>query len=73
MTLRGWRERMSPRDGGLEAGGERHIPGLRREEPARPAGMSVDYLVLLEQGRAQSLGPSGHRTGTRTASRPVRA
>ncbi|WP_329347277.1 helix-turn-helix domain-containing protein [Streptomyces sp. NBC_01261] len=54
MTLRGWRERMSPQDSGLEAGGERRIPGLRREELARLAGISVDYLVLLEQGRARN-------------------
>ncbi|MDH6221136.1 helix-turn-helix transcriptional regulator [Streptomyces pseudovenezuelae] len=54
MTLRGWRERMSPQDSGLEAGGERRIPGLRREELARLAGVSVDYLVLLEQGRARN-------------------
>ncbi|WP_280883508.1 hypothetical protein [Streptomyces pseudovenezuelae] len=32
MTLRGWRERMSPQDSGLEADGERRVPGLRREE-----------------------------------------
>lgn len=54
MTLRGWRERMSPQDIGLEAGGERRVPGLRREELARLAGISVDYLVLLEQGRARN-------------------
>jgi transcriptional regulator with XRE-family HTH domain len=54
MTLRGWRERMSPQDSGLEAGGERRIPGLRREELARLAGISVDYVVRLEQGRARN-------------------
>lgn len=52
MTLRGWRERMSPQDSGLEADGERRISGLRREELARLAGISVDYVVRLEQGRA---------------------
>ncbi|MFD4523829.1 helix-turn-helix transcriptional regulator [Streptomyces sp. NPDC058470] len=54
MALRGWRERMSPLDSGLEAGGERRIPGLRREELASLAGISVDYLVRLEQGRARN-------------------
>ncbi|WP_443031223.1 helix-turn-helix domain-containing protein [Streptomyces sp. 3213.3] len=54
MTLRGWRERMTPQDIGVEAGGERRVPGLRREELARLAGISVDYLVLLEQGRARN-------------------
>ncbi|UIX32189.1 helix-turn-helix transcriptional regulator [Streptomyces sp. GQFP] len=54
MTLRGWRERMSPLDSGLEADGERRIPGLRREELARMAGLSVDYVVRLEQGRARN-------------------
>ncbi|WP_043667119.1 helix-turn-helix domain-containing protein [Streptomyces xylophagus] len=54
MALRGWRERMPPQDSGPEAGGERRIPGLRREELARSAGISVDYVVLLEQGRARN-------------------
>ncbi|MFJ4829456.1 helix-turn-helix transcriptional regulator [Streptomyces sp. NPDC088747] len=54
MTLRGWRERMSPQDSGLEADGERRISGLRREELARLAGISVDYVVRLEQGRARN-------------------
>lgn len=30
----------------------RRVPGLRREEPARLAGVSVDHCVRLEQGRA---------------------
>ncbi|MDV9176252.1 helix-turn-helix transcriptional regulator [Streptomyces sp. W16] len=53
-ALRGWRERVSPQAGGLEPGGDRRIPGLRREELARLAGLSVDYLVRLEQGRARN-------------------
>ncbi|MFJ5307076.1 helix-turn-helix domain-containing protein [Streptomyces sp. NPDC088350] len=53
IALRGWRERVSPQDSGLEAGGDRRIPGLRREELARLAGLSVDYVVRLEQGRAR--------------------
>nr|WP_285628735.1 helix-turn-helix transcriptional regulator [Kineosporia sp. NBRC 101677] len=36
---------------GLSARGPRRVPGLRREEVAHLAGMSVDYYVRLEQGR----------------------
>jgi transcriptional regulator with XRE-family HTH domain len=54
IALRGWRERVSPQDSGLEADGHRRIPGLRREELARLAGLSVDYVIRLEQGRAQN-------------------
>ena len=54
IALRGWRERVSPQDSGLEADGDRRIPGLRREELARLAGLSVDYVVRLEQGRARN-------------------
>lgn len=49
--LRTWRERVSPSDVGLPAGSRRRTPGLRREEVAGLAGMSVDYLSRLEQGR----------------------
>ncbi|MFJ2885149.1 helix-turn-helix transcriptional regulator [Streptomyces sp. NPDC087305] len=54
IALRGWRERVSPQDSGLEVDGDRRIPGLRREEVARLAGLSVDYVVRLEQGRARN-------------------
>ncbi len=57
IALRGWRARVSPQDGGPETGEVRRIPGLRREELARLAGLSVDYVVRLEQGRARH--PSG--------------
>jgi transcriptional regulator with XRE-family HTH domain len=56
-TVRAWRERLTPGAAGLPAGGGRRTPGLRREELAALAGISVDYLVRLEQGRAVS--PSG--------------
>lgn len=42
---------MSPSDVGLPAGTRRRTPGLRRAEVATLAGISVDYLVRLEQGR----------------------
>jgi len=52
-ALRGWRERLSVQDVGLPSYGPRRAPGLRREEVASLAGVSVDYLVRLEQGRAR--------------------
>jgi transcriptional regulator with XRE-family HTH domain len=54
VTLRAWRDRLSPAAVGLPAGPGRRAAGLRREELADLAGISVDYLVRLEQGRAAS-------------------
>lgn len=51
-ALRRWRERITPGQAGLPAGGDRRVPGLRREELALLVGISVDYLARLEQGRA---------------------
>lgn len=45
------RSRVTPGQVGLPAGNRRRVPGLRREELAMLAGISVDYLVRLEQGR----------------------
>jgi transcriptional regulator with XRE-family HTH domain len=50
--LRSWRERVGPAEVGLPADRGRRVPGLRREEVARLAGVSMDYLTRLEQGRA---------------------
>lgn len=47
-----WRDRASPEAAGLPAGGRRRAAGLRREELALLAGISVDYITRLEQGRA---------------------
>lgn len=52
--LRAWRTRLRPADVGLPAGANRRIDGLRRQELAVLAGLSVDYLDRLEQGRATS-------------------
>jgi len=52
-TLRAWRERLGPSAVGLPDNGARRTAGLRREEVAGLAGLSVDYLVRLEQGRAE--------------------
>ncbi|MFJ8081054.1 helix-turn-helix transcriptional regulator [Streptomyces sp. NPDC096205] len=49
--LRRGRGRLSPADVGLAAGARRRTPGLRREEVAALAGMSVDYYTRLEQAR----------------------
>jgi transcriptional regulator with XRE-family HTH domain len=46
------RARVRPEDAGLVTYGRRRVPGLRREELAQLAGVSVDYYVRLEQGRA---------------------
>jgi transcriptional regulator with XRE-family HTH domain len=56
--LRSSRARLDPADVGLPAGGKRRVPGLRREELASLAGVSVDYLVRLEQGRASNPSPA---------------
>ncbi|MFD9903600.1 helix-turn-helix transcriptional regulator [Streptomyces sp. NPDC059063] len=50
--LRTRRERLDPRDVGLPSRRQaRRTPGLRREEVAELAGVSIDYVVRLEQGR----------------------
>jgi transcriptional regulator with XRE-family HTH domain len=52
--LRAWRERLLPEDVGMESYGRRRTPGLRREELAQLAGVSVDYVMRLEQGRSRT-------------------
>lgn len=54
QAVRRWRDRVSPDAAGLPAGGHRRATGLRREELAMLAGISVDYVTRLEQGRADS-------------------
>jgi transcriptional regulator with XRE-family HTH domain len=53
-VLRVWRERLTPQMAGLPANTVRRTRGLRREELAVLAGVSVDYIVRLEQGRASA-------------------
>ena len=53
-SLRRWRDRLAPVDVGLPAWPNRRAAGLRREELASLTGLSVDYVVRLEQGRATS-------------------
>ena len=53
--LRARRGELTPRAAGLpETGTVRRVPGLRREEVARLAAISVDYYTRLEQGRLQA-------------------
>jgi transcriptional regulator with XRE-family HTH domain len=49
--LRTRRARVLPEDVGIETSGQRRVPGLRREEVAMLAGVSLDYYARLEQGR----------------------
>ncbi|WP_218914621.1 helix-turn-helix transcriptional regulator [Amycolatopsis endophytica] len=53
--LRTCRSRVGPGELGLDGeSSRRRVPGLRREELARLAGVSVDYYTRLEQGRSRS-------------------
>ncbi|MFJ4682889.1 helix-turn-helix transcriptional regulator [Streptomyces sp. NPDC091377] len=57
--LRSRRARIRPEDVGFASGsGPRRVPGLRREEVAHLAGVSVDYYVRLEQGRNRGVSDS---------------
>ncbi|GAB3165296.1 helix-turn-helix domain-containing protein [Amycolatopsis stemonae] len=53
--LKARRARLNPQDVGLpEPASQRRVAGLRREEVAQLAAISVDYLTRLEQGRVQA-------------------
>ncbi|MEV7420526.1 helix-turn-helix transcriptional regulator [Streptomyces sp. NPDC089919] len=54
--LRSRRARLKPQDVGLpEYGRHRRVPGLRREELAQLAGVSLAYYTRLEQGHGQNV------------------
>lgn len=55
--LRERRARLRPSEVGIAGDGDRRTPGLRREELAALAGVSVGYYIRLEQGHARH--PSG--------------
>ncbi|GAA1763907.1 helix-turn-helix transcriptional regulator [Streptomonospora arabica] len=59
--LRRRREAVTPGEAGLPVGGRRRTPGLRRSEVATLAGVSVEYVTRLEQGRDRR--PSGQVLG----------
>ncbi|MFC9996055.1 helix-turn-helix transcriptional regulator [Nocardia sp. NPDC127526] len=49
--LRSRRDRLTPAEVGMAPGMRRRTPGLRREEVAQLAGVSVTWYTWLEQGR----------------------
>jgi transcriptional regulator with XRE-family HTH domain len=55
--LRSRRAQLTPPDVGLPQDGRRRVPGLRREEVAMLARISVDYYLRLEQGRERRPSP----------------
>src|SRR5262245_35995264 len=55
--LRARRDQVCPEDVGLVAGDRRRAPGLRREELAMLAGISAEYYLRLERGRARHPSP----------------
>ena len=55
--LRARRDQVTPSEVGLPQDGRRRVPGLRREEVAMLARISVDYYLRLEQGRERRPSP----------------
>jgi transcriptional regulator with XRE-family HTH domain len=64
--LRARRARTKPEDVGISDSERRRVPGLRREELATLAGVSIDYYTRLEQGR-------GHRPSDKVLEALARA
>ncbi|CAM4200986.1 helix-turn-helix transcriptional regulator [Kibdelosporangium persicum] len=57
--LRSRRAKITPEEAGLPTlPGTRRVPGLRREEVAQLAGVSVDYYVRLERGKSVNVSES---------------
>jgi transcriptional regulator with XRE-family HTH domain len=57
--LKSRRARITPEQAGLPAyGGNRRVPGLRREEVSLLAGISVEYYTRLERGNARGVSES---------------
>ncbi|MFD8819056.1 helix-turn-helix transcriptional regulator [Streptomyces sp. NPDC059627] len=54
--LRAMRARLRPEDVGLPDTGRRRTPGLRRQEVAQLAAVSIDWYIRLEQGRVGTPG-----------------
>jgi transcriptional regulator with XRE-family HTH domain len=52
--LRSRRSGLKPEDVGVTSHGARRVPGLRREELAQLAGVSITYYTRLEQGQSTS-------------------
>jgi Helix-turn-helix domain len=49
--LASWRARITPEQAHLPTYGRRRVPGLRREEVASLAGVSIDDYKHLERGK----------------------
>lgn len=61
------RNRLTPEQVGIASYGRRRVPGLRPEEVAALAGISVEYYTQLERGRGldfDSLTPNGVGSGS---------
>ncbi|MCX4095897.1 helix-turn-helix transcriptional regulator [Nocardia sp. alder85J] len=56
--LRTRRAALTPAEVGLTTWGTRRVPGLRREELAQLAGISINYYIRLEQGQSANAGDS---------------
>jgi transcriptional regulator with XRE-family HTH domain len=57
--LTGMRARLTPEEAGVTMfGGERRVPGLRREEVAQLAGVSTAYYTRLERGNLRGVSES---------------
>ncbi|GAA0453117.1 transcriptional regulator [Paractinoplanes deccanensis] len=54
VALRAWRDRLDPAAVGVARNNPRRVTGLRRGELAQLAGISPEYVVRLEQGRAST-------------------
>ena len=52
------RARITPEQAGLRSYGPRRVPGLRREEVAVLAGVSIDYYTRLERGNLNGVSDS---------------
>lgn len=55
--LRTRRDRVTPEQAGLLSSGRRRVPGLRREEVAMLANISVDYYAKIERGDLRGVSP----------------
>ena len=64
------RAKITPDQAGLPAyGGNRRVPGLRREEVALLAGVSIDYYTRLERGNLDGYRKRAGSTRRRAAAR----
>jgi hypothetical protein len=55
--LRSCRDRVTPEQAGIIGGGRRRVSGLRREEVATLANISVDYYARMERGDLRGVAP----------------